>query len=128
MSRRALSSTLRAMLNAELPGPLDFEALIPPVERAWVRRVSGCNLWVFYRFDANALRAVTLAASPPVPMVEDQWLGLRRVDRLPRCAFAVSSNSRSRGSILQPAQPLERASSATVSEQMRKDGLIPLMY
>ncbi len=70
-SRRALSATIRVMLSAELPGPLDFEALIPPIRRAWVRRVSGCNLWVFYRFDADELRLVTLVTSPPVPVVEE---------------------------------------------------------
>lgn len=66
--RRALASTLTAMLAAELPGPLDFEAMIPPTRFAWVRRVPGCNLWVFYTFDAAELRAVALTASPPVPL------------------------------------------------------------
>lgn len=64
---RALASTLASLRASELPGPLDFEAMIPPVRKTWVRRVPGANLWVFYTFAANELVAVTLSASPPVP-------------------------------------------------------------
>jgi hypothetical protein len=58
------------MLSAELPGPLDFEAFISSDRRAWVRRLSGCNLWVFYRFNAGELHPVVLVALPPVPVEE----------------------------------------------------------
>jgi hypothetical protein len=68
---RALGTTLAALSTADLPGPLDFEALIPPTRRAWVRRVPGRNLWVFYTFAAAEVRAVGLVDSPPVPLFDD---------------------------------------------------------
>lgn len=68
-ARRALGTTLAAMSAGPLPGPLDYEAAIPPTRTAWVRRVSGCNLWVFYTFDDAEVRAVALTGSPPVPLL-----------------------------------------------------------
>lgn len=60
---------LGAMLSAELPGPLDFEVMIPPTRIAWVRRVPNCNLWLFFSFDVSELRAIALTSSPPVPLL-----------------------------------------------------------
>jgi hypothetical protein len=46
---QAIKAAERALASAELlPGPLDYEILIPPVHRAWVRRIPGHNLWLFY--------------------------------------------------------------------------------
>jgi len=43
-----------------LPGPSDFEATRKPFGRAWVRRVTGRNLWLWYRFDDNEVMLVAL--------------------------------------------------------------------
>ncbi len=67
-TRRALLATLTGLAEGALPGPLDYEVAIPPTRFAWVRRVPGCNLWVFYSFDAEEVRAVALTASRPVPL------------------------------------------------------------
>jgi hypothetical protein len=65
---QALVATLRSVMTRELPGPLDYQAAIPPTRTAWVRRVTGCNLWVFYTFDDAEVRAVALTGAPPVPL------------------------------------------------------------
>jgi hypothetical protein len=67
-TRRALRATLAGLAEGDLPGPLDYEVAIPPTRFAWVRRVTGCNLWVFFTFDAGEVRAVALTSSPPVPL------------------------------------------------------------
>ena len=42
-------TTVRNLASAEvLPGPLDYEAIVPPVHRWWVRRVGVLNLWLYY--------------------------------------------------------------------------------
>jgi len=66
----ALAVLLRNMLSAELPGPQDAEALMPPVARYWFRRVPGQNLWLYFAFDDAELFAVSLTARPPVPVDE----------------------------------------------------------
>ena len=66
---RALGTTLAGIAKGELPGPLDYEAAIPPTRTAWVRRVPGHNLWIFYTFDVAAVRAVALTGSPPIPVL-----------------------------------------------------------
>jgi hypothetical protein len=66
---RSLTSTLRAMLARELPGPLDYEVAMPPTRFAWVRRVPDCNLWVFFNFNEEEVRVVALVDSPPVPLL-----------------------------------------------------------
>jgi hypothetical protein len=65
----ALSATVRTLAEADaLPSPLDAEAAIPPTSRAWVRRVPGCNLWVFYRATDDMLTVILVTRSPPVPI------------------------------------------------------------
>jgi hypothetical protein len=59
--------TVLVLANNPLPGALDYEALVPPTGRAWVRRVANENLWIWFRFDDSALTLLTLTASPPVP-------------------------------------------------------------
>jgi hypothetical protein len=52
----------------ELPGPSDFEATEKPVGRAWVRRVGGRNIWLWYRFSDGEVMLLTLTTEPPVPL------------------------------------------------------------
>ena len=49
-------------------GPGDTLAATPPVGTAWVRRVRGHNLWIW--FDATETRLVlfSLQRRPPVPL------------------------------------------------------------
>ena len=66
---RALAREVRALVNADvLPAPLDYEAAIPPTSKAWVRRVSGENMWIFYAWDANHVVLLTVMRTPPVPI------------------------------------------------------------
>jgi hypothetical protein len=64
----AVGRTVRLLAAAnELPGPADFEAAERPVGRAWVRRVAGRNLWVWYRFTADEVILLAVTTEPPVP-------------------------------------------------------------
>ena len=67
----AVGRTTRALAAAdELPGATDYEAKGHPVGRAWVRRVGGRNLWLWYRFNENEVILVTVTTDPPVPFDE----------------------------------------------------------
>jgi hypothetical protein len=64
----AVARTVRALADAsELPGKSDFEAAVRRIGRAWVRRVSRQNLWVWYRLREDELVLVTVTSDPPVP-------------------------------------------------------------
>jgi hypothetical protein len=64
-----LAATVRALASsAALPGPLDYEVAIPPVQWAWCRRVAGCNLWLFYRAKEDVVHVLFVTRSPPVPV------------------------------------------------------------
>ena len=39
-----------------------------PVRRAWVRRVGGRNMWLWYRFTDDEVVLVTVTTDPPVPL------------------------------------------------------------
>jgi hypothetical protein len=68
----AIGRTTRALAAADdLPGPADYEAKSHPVGRAWVRRVGGRNLWLWYRFTDDEVILVTVTTDPPVPLDED---------------------------------------------------------
>ena len=68
----AAAATVRALAAAErLPSPGDTSALLPPVARAFVRRVTGHNLWLWYRFTGEELAVVTMTSSPPHPVDVD---------------------------------------------------------
>jgi hypothetical protein len=59
---------VRALLAAdELPAAADFEASGRPMGRAWVRRVGGRNLWLWYRFTDVEVILVTVTTDPPMP-------------------------------------------------------------
>ena len=65
----ALARTLRALLlAAELPGPADTRAVIPPTAEAYVRRVAGQNVWLWYRFDGSEVVLLSVTTEPPVPL------------------------------------------------------------
>ena len=65
----AVARAVRALMEAaELPGASDFEATVRPVGRAWVRRVPGFNLWLWYRWKDEELVLVTVTTVPPVPL------------------------------------------------------------
>ena len=46
----------------------DVLALIPPTHEAFVRRVPGRNLWLWYRQRGDELVLVAPTADPPVPL------------------------------------------------------------
>ena len=66
---RAVSGTMRALAANVLPGPGDYETWFAP-GRAHVRRVSGHNVWILYRFDDERLFVMTARSEPPVPLDE----------------------------------------------------------
>ena len=48
-----------------------MEATLRPVGRAWVRRVKGRNLWLWYRFDDAEVMLIAVTTEPPVPLDDD---------------------------------------------------------
>ena len=71
-AQRSVLATVRAIADADaLPGPADFETAFAP-GLAQVRRVSGQNLWVLYRFDATHVDVLTVRNDPPVPADSDE--------------------------------------------------------
>jgi len=67
-AQRSVMATVRAIAgDAALPGHADFETAFSP-GRANVRRVSGHNLWVLYRFDESHVDILTVRDEPPVPV------------------------------------------------------------
>lgn len=67
---RAVTAAMRALASSELPGGGDYETSFSP-GRAHVRRVTGRNLWILYRFDAEHVFIMTARNQPPVPADED---------------------------------------------------------
>jgi hypothetical protein len=67
----AVGRTILALLNAEeLPGPGDVVANIPPTDTALVRRVSGRNIWLWYRVESDAVVVRHVSTEPPIPIDE----------------------------------------------------------
>jgi hypothetical protein len=65
---RAVFATVAALADAdELPGVADDETRFGP-GRAFVRRVSGRNVWILYQFDEDHVFAITTRGEPPVPV------------------------------------------------------------
>lgn len=60
-------ATINAMETSALPGPGDHETEFSP-GRAYVRRVTGHNLWLLYRFDDDHVFMMTPRSQPPVPV------------------------------------------------------------
>lgn len=66
---KAIARTIAALAAAEkLPGPADDEAPVPPTATAYVRRVSGENLWIWYRLRPGEVVIITVKGEPPVPV------------------------------------------------------------
>jgi hypothetical protein len=67
---RAVFATIGQLTNAdELPGAADHETRFAPT-RAYVRHVTGYNVWLLYRFDEQHVYLLTARAAPPVPAEE----------------------------------------------------------
>lgn len=65
--RRAVAATVRALAADDLlPASQDTVVEFRP-GRAYVRRVPGHNLWVWYRFDSTTVSIVSVSDQPPVP-------------------------------------------------------------
>ena len=74
-----------------LPGPGDARALMPPTGEAFVRRVPGRNLWIWYRADGETLYVVPalqnrhtrvrIPSAPPTARIA--WLEARRATPCP---------------------------------------------
>ncbi len=67
---RAVAGAIAALAASDLPGFGDVSAAIPPTDVAFVRRVQGRNLWIWYRFTDAEIVLVTLTGAPPVPLDE----------------------------------------------------------
>lgn len=68
----AVGRTIANLAKAdELPGPTDYEATRKPLGKAWVRRVGGRNLWVWYRFNDEEVILAAVTTEPPTP-VDDE--------------------------------------------------------
>jgi hypothetical protein len=67
-----VARTIGALTREQLPGPQDLESLMPPVARYWFRRVQGFNLWIWFAFDDEAVIVVSLTATPPVPVHDEE--------------------------------------------------------
>jgi hypothetical protein len=68
---RAVGLTIAALgTDPVLPAAGDTRALVPPTGEAFVRRVPGRNLWVWYTVSGEAVSVVALTADPPVPADE----------------------------------------------------------
>jgi hypothetical protein len=71
-----VARTIDALTSVDdLPGPSDFEAIEKPVGRAWVRRVGGRNIWLWYRFSEVEVMLLTVTTEPPVPLDDDPHAG-----------------------------------------------------
>ena len=67
----AVGRTIRGLASADdLPGASDYEAAGKRIGRAWVRRVGGRNLWLWFRFTDDELLLLTVSTEPPVPLDE----------------------------------------------------------
>jgi hypothetical protein len=65
---RAVGQTIASLANDEtLPGPHDTKAVVPPTGVAFVRRVPGRNLWLWYTLTSETVALIALTADPPVP-------------------------------------------------------------
>jgi hypothetical protein len=66
---RAVARVLAELRTDEtLPRPDDAQAMRPPVRTAFVRRVPGRNLWLWYTLHGDVVFAVALTADPPIPL------------------------------------------------------------
>jgi hypothetical protein len=62
---KGIGRTIAILCEGELPLLGSYEKQIPPVASAWVYRVKGENLWLWYTFDETRLYLRTVTATPP---------------------------------------------------------------
>jgi hypothetical protein len=68
---RAVGVTIAGLgADETLPATGDTRALVPPTGEAFVRRVPGRNLWLWYTLADGVVTVVGLTADPPVPAAE----------------------------------------------------------
>lgn len=67
-ARRAVAQCVRELEQGPLPGPQDYEAMMPPASVFWVRRVPDRNLWIWFSYDDVRVYLVHLGDKPPVPL------------------------------------------------------------
>ncbi len=60
-----LAATLGRLLGGLLPGPLDFEAVLP-IGKVWVRRVPAASLWIYYDFTDTEVTVYSLDTREPI--------------------------------------------------------------
>lgn len=66
---KAVGRTIAAIVDAKsLPDALDAVAAMPPTGAAIVRRVPGCNVWLWFRVEPNEIVFMTASSTPPVPV------------------------------------------------------------
>jgi hypothetical protein len=63
---RGVTTAMRSLASSKVPGPGDYETSFAPGQ-AHVRRVTGQNVWLLYRFDEQHLFILTARGQPPVP-------------------------------------------------------------
>jgi hypothetical protein len=66
---RVVNATIRSLKNDTLPGAGDYTTAFAP-GHAYVRRVSGQNIWLLYRFDEEHVTVMTARNQPPIPFDE----------------------------------------------------------
>jgi hypothetical protein len=67
---KRLAATIRAICaEAVLPSPGDQDVPIPPTAKAYVRRVPGMNLWLYFDVVAQGIVLLWVRRSPPVPLL-----------------------------------------------------------
>ena len=68
---RAVGKTIAALASDEkLTAAGDIAAIVPPTNEAFVRRVPGRNLWLWYVLGGDEVTVIALTADPPVPAIE----------------------------------------------------------
>jgi hypothetical protein len=68
-SSAAIGATIASLAEAgKLPGVLDTASMVPTTTTAFVRRVAGHNLWLWYQATADEVTIITVTNTPPVPL------------------------------------------------------------
>jgi hypothetical protein len=63
---KKLARMINTLAAAEtLPGPNDTVGILPPSATAWVCRVTGTSLWLWYQFSDEVLTLKALTNAPP---------------------------------------------------------------
>ena len=64
----APARSIRALLASDdVPSALETQAAISPTTTAFVRRIAGHNVWLWYRTTDAEIILLSLTSEPPVP-------------------------------------------------------------